>query len=288
MARSLSLWVPVLGALLAPPGPAGAEDAPAARRRQLAQEFHVRAQERTGVLLPLYVYPGEVDENPAYARIMELRRKYETVPMWVVLSPASGPGERADPNYTKAVGRLRGAGCVVLGYVTTGYAKRARADVQRDIDRWHALYPRAYGVFFDEMVYEDTAAGTEYQAALTRYAHDAGFWPAVANPGVPAPARYFAADAADVIVVHEGAAWPTAEQLRGPAGGYADHPPFTRGVLVHSQPGLDRAALRAVREHARWVYVTEAVHRPGDPKAANAWDRVSKHLGEICEQLSQK
>src|SRR5262245_56067793 len=152
MSRSLLFRALVLGIVLATAGPAGGEDAAAARRRQLAQEFHARAQERTGVLLPLYVYPGDVDENPAFARVMELRRKYETVPMWVVLSPASGPGERADANYTKAIGRLRGAGCVVLGYVTTSYAKRAGADVQKDIDRWRGLYPRAHGIFFDAMV----------------------------------------------------------------------------------------------------------------------------------------
>jgi hypothetical protein len=42
----------------------------------------------------------------------------------VVVNPASGPGKAADANYTKAIDRLRGAGCVVLGYVTTNYGKR--------------------------------------------------------------------------------------------------------------------------------------------------------------------
>ena len=33
-----------------------------------------------------------------------------------------------------------------------------------------------YGVFFDEMIYEDTEAGVKHQTALNRYAHDAGCW----------------------------------------------------------------------------------------------------------------
>jgi hypothetical protein len=219
---------------------------------------------------------------------MDLRRQYETVPMWVIVNPASGPGEQADASYTRAIDRLCGAGCVVLGYVPTSYGKRPQAQVRKDIDRWLKLYPRTHGIFFDEMTYEDTDAGTAHQAALSRSAHEAGFWPTVGNPGADTPGRYFAAGAADVIVVHEGDTWPKEKRLKGDYfGGYADHPPFTRAVLLHSQPKLDRAALRMVRRYARWVYVTEGVYRPGDPKAANPWDRVSRHLEEICEQLSQ-
>jgi len=126
-------------------------------------------------------------------------------------------------------------------------------------------------------------------AALNKYAHDAGCWPTVANPGADTPGRYFAAEAADVIVIHEGNSWPTEERLKGDDfGGYADYPPFTRGVLVHSQPELDRESLRMVSKHTRWVYVTEAVYRSGDSKDANPWSRLSKHLEAICAQLADK
>lgn len=136
---------------------------------------------------------------------------------------------------------------------------------------------------------EDTDAGSNYQAALTRYAHDAGCWPTVANPGAETPGRYFAAGAADVIVVHERDSWPSEVQLRGDYfGGYSDYPPFSRGVLLHSQANLDKAALRMARKYARWVYVTEAPYKSGDPTAANPWDRLSKHLEAVCEQLVEK
>lgn len=226
------------------------DEAAAARRRLQAKEFHLRAQERTGVLVPLYHYPANVHKNATYNRLMDLKRRYETVPVWVILNPASGPGKQVDANYTKAIDRLCGAGCVVLGYVTTSYGKRTAADVQKDIDQWLNLYPRVHGIFFDEMIYEDTEAGAKYQAALKQYAHDAGCWPTVANPGAETPGRYFAAAAADVIVVHEGDAWPKEERLKGDYfGGYADYPPFTRGVLLHSQAKLDPASLRMVRKY---------------------------------------
>ena len=60
-------------------------------------------------------------------------------------------------------------------------------------------------------------------------------------------------------MIHEGAGWPKEQRLKGDAiGGYADSPPFTRGVLLHSQPRLDKAALAMVRKYARWVYATDA------------------------------
>jgi hypothetical protein len=146
---------------------------------------------------------------------MDTKRRYETVPMWVIVNPQSGPGEQVDGNYTKAIDRLRGAGCVVLGYVSTSYGKRTQDEVRADIDRWLAMYPRIQGVFFDEMRYEDTDEAVQYQSALTRYAHGAGCWPVVANPGADTPGRFFAADAADVIVIAEGDQWPTEERLKG-------------------------------------------------------------------------
>ncbi|MBM3982003.1 MAG: hypothetical protein FJ304_17365 [Planctomycetes bacterium] len=267
----------------------GADEPPGARRRLDALEFHARAAERTGVLVPMYVYPADVHKNPAYNRLIEIKRQFRTVPVWVIVNPASGPGARADANYTKAIDRLCGAGCVVLGYVPTTYGKRAAADVRADIDQWQKLYPRAQGIFFDEMVYEDTAAGAKHQAALSAYARDAGFWPTVGNPGADTPGRYFTAKAADVIVTYEGNTCPKEERLKGDYfGGYADHPPFTRGVLLHSQEKFDRAAVRLVSKYAGWVYVTEGVFRPNDPKAANPWDRLSKHLEATCEALTEK
>jgi hypothetical protein len=259
------------------------------RRRTMAQEFHLRAQESTGILLPMYVYPANVHTNASFNRVIDLKRRFETIPFWVILNPASGPGNEVDANYTKAIDRLHGAGCVVLGYVTTSYGKRAADKVRTDIDQWLKMYPRINGIFFDEMIYENNEAGVRYQAGLRQYAHDVGCWPTVANPGADAPGSYFATPAADVIVVHEGDSWPKEERLKGDYfGGYSDYPPFTRAVLMHSQSTLDQSAVRMVRKYARWVYVTDGVFRAGDPKAANPWDRVSKHLEDLCAELNAK
>lgn len=262
--------------------------ASAAQLQQRAQEFHRRSQERTGVLVPMYVYPADIHTNPVYNRLMDLKRKYETAPFWVIVNPASGPGTVVDANYTKAIDRLQGAGCVVLGYVSTNYGKRTLAEVQADMDLWRKFYPRTHGVFFDEMIYEDKPAAVAHQVTLNRAARERGYWPTVANPGTDTPGRYFAADAADVIVVHEAETWPTEAKLKGDYfGGYSDYAPWTRAVLVYSQPKLDLPSLAMVRKYARWIYVTEDVYRINDPKADNPWDTLSKQLEQTCEQLAR-
>jgi hypothetical protein len=286
--RNRRLTVAALACGVLALSPAAAEEPAVAIRRQRAQEFHLRAQERTGVLVPLYVYPADIHTNRVYNRLIDVKRRYETVPFWVILNPASGPGEQVDANYAKAIDRLCGAGCVVLGYVTTSYGKRAAADVQADIDRWLKLYPRTHGIFFDEMTYKDNAAAADHQARLNRYARETGFWPTVANPGAETPGRFFAADAADVIVVHEGNDWPEEARLKGDYfGGYSDYPPFTRAVLIHSLPKINPLALQMVRRYARWVYVTDDRYAPPDPKADNPWDTLSLYLEEICEELAR-
>jgi hypothetical protein len=49
-------------------------------RRERAIEFHVRSQQRTGVLVPMYVYPASIHTNASYNRLIELKRRFETVP----------------------------------------------------------------------------------------------------------------------------------------------------------------------------------------------------------------
>ena len=257
-------------------------------RRLTAQQFHLRAQERTGVLVPMYIYPANIHTNAAFNRLIDMKRRFETVPMWVIVNPASGPGRQVDANYTKAIDRLNGAGCVVLAYVSTSYAKRPIADVKADMDQWLRLYPRIHGSFFDEMINEDTEKATTYQSTLNEYAASVGCWPTVANPGTDTPERYFAKNCADVIVVHEAREWPKEVRLKGDYfGGYSDYPPFTRAVLVYSQPQLDVESLKMIRKYCRWVYITEDQYEPGDPKADNPWDSLSKHLESICQELSR-
>src|SRR4029077_1315152 len=125
--------------------PLHADEQTASHRREAAMQFHIRAQERPGILVSMYIYPANIETNDAYKKLIQLKLKHQTVPFWVIVNPGSGPGKRVDANYTKAIDRLLGAGCVVIGYASTSYANRPAADVQADIDLWLKLYPRVQG-----------------------------------------------------------------------------------------------------------------------------------------------
>lgn len=258
-----------------------------ADRIEKAQQFHLRATEKTGLLIPLYIYPANVHTNKDFNRVIELKRIYSKVPFWVIVNPASGPGTSIDPNYTKAIDRLIGAGCVVLGYVSTSYGKVPVETVQANMRTWQMFYPRVQGIFFDEMLYEDTEAAVEHQVTLNQSAHNLGLWPTVANPGTDTPGRFFAAESADVIVIHESDQWPMEEKLHGNYfGGYSDYPPFSRATLMYGQKQLQAADVQMVQKYTRWIYVTQDTYKPGDAANPNPWDQLSGHLEELCRVLN--
>lgn len=260
--------------------------APADRIEKL-QQFHLRASEKTGLLIPLYIYPANIHTNKDFNRVIELKRQYSEVPFWVIVNPASGPGTSIDPNYTKAIDRLIGAGCVVLAYVSTSYGKTSVETVRSNMQTWQTFYPRTHGIFFDEMLYEENETAVMHQVTLNQAAHDLGFWPTVANPGTDTPGRYFAADSADVIVIQESDQWPTEEKLHGNYfGGYSDYPPFTRASLMYGQNHLKADDVRMAQEYTRWIYVTQDTYKPGDAAHPNPWDQLSEHLEDLCRILN--
>jgi spherulation-specific family 4 protein len=94
---------------------------------------------RLSLLVPAYFYPaGEGLKH--WDRLIASSAR---VPVLAIVNPVSGPGDKADANYTKLLDRARRqAGLTLLGYVSTRYARRPLADVQADVDRWLRLYPQ--------------------------------------------------------------------------------------------------------------------------------------------------
>jgi len=253
-------------------------------QRAAAMRFHAMAQQGCGLLIPLYKYPANIHTNVEFNRVMELKRKFCTIPFWVILNPGSGPGQAVDANYTKAIDRLQGAGCVVLGYVSTQYGKRDQNLVVTDLERWKRFYPRIQGLFFDEMVYNDDESSLEHQLDLSQSADEKGFWPIVTNPGASTPGRYFKTPVADVIIVHESDKWPDVESIHGNYfGSYSDYPAHSRGILIHSLKQLDAKQVELISRYCKWFYVTHDEYRINDPSASNPWDELSQHIEPTCK-----
>jgi hypothetical protein len=245
-----------------------------------SQQFFVQSQQPTGLLIPLYHYPANVHTNAVFNRLIDLKKSYPTVPVCAIVNPANGPGTgKLDANYVKAIDRLRGAGVVLLGYVSTRFAAQPSKQVLLDIAAWRTRYPKVSGLFLDEMANKPDDATVQYYKQVTSAGHGAGFWPVFANPGTATPEPFFARSAADVFVIHENRIWPT------------DSPPWTRAVLIHSQKKFDRARFAMLRKHVRWLYVTHDVFDvKADPDDSNnnPWDELSEHLEESFRELSRQ
>ena len=255
----------------------------------LASKTHmVLAQQPTGLLIPLYLYPADIHTNKAFNRLIELKLAHPKVPVCVILDPDNGPGKQADANYKYAARRLRGAGCVVLGYVSTSYAKQPLEQVIADTDRWREFYDAIDGIFLDEQAYDADESHLAYYEKATRHAHEKGYWPVFANPGTNQIEPYFQRATADVIVVHENENYPDAKTLRGDYfGGHADYPPYRRASLVHSMTKLDEAQVRTMALYTRWIYVTDDMYRANTPGAENPWDSLSSHTQRLIEILDK-
>jgi len=62
--KRLWLAAAMVMALVLVPGMAlSTDDASSAQRRQRSREFHARSQERTGVLVPMYIYPANIHKT---------------------------------------------------------------------------------------------------------------------------------------------------------------------------------------------------------------------------------
>ena len=257
-------------------------------RLSQAQLNFTLSSQPTGLLIPLYLYPANVHTNPVYNRLIELKLQYPRVPVCVIVNPADGPGKEVDGNHKEAIRRLSGAGCVVLGYVSTRYGKQPITEVRADIKRWTSMYQDIGGIFLDEQSRADEKALVDYYVDATRTAHDEGFWPVFANPGTNQIEKYFTEPTADVIVVHENESYPDEKLMRGDYfGGHADFPPYRRAALVHSQAKENLAEFKKLAKYTRWIYVTDDEYRVNDPKAQNPWDSLSKHTARLFEMLKE-
>lgn len=246
------------------------------------------AQQPTGLLIPLYLYPADIYTNKTFNRLIELKLAHPQVPVCVILDPDNGPGKQADANYKYAARRLRGAGCVILGYVSTAYAKQPLEQVMADTDRWREFYDAIDGIFLDEQAYDADEAHLVYYEKATQHAHKQGYWPVFANPGTNQIEPYFQRATADVIVVHENENYPDAKTLRGDYfGGHADYPPYRRASLVHSMAKLNEAQVQTMARYTRWIYVTDDMYKANTPGAENPWDSLSSHTQKLMEILDR-
>lgn len=91
----------------------------------------VASTSTTGVIVPLYAYPG-----PMWQGLIQAKQAHPSVPVIAIINPDNGPGSWQDPTILQGVRSLQAAGITVVGYVYTQYAARSLSSVESDINAY--------------------------------------------------------------------------------------------------------------------------------------------------------
>ncbi|MGP0065901.1 MAG: spherulation-specific family 4 protein, partial [Isosphaeraceae bacterium] len=141
---------------------------------------------RLRLLVPAYIYPNK-DGRKEWNRLMAVASKVDIV---AVANPDSGPGSASNADYSAIIADAAGHGVKLVGYVNTQYAKRALAEVEKDIDTWVDFYPQIAGFFLDQQSCD--AQSATYYAELRTYVRGKLRDPLViTNPGSPCDRAFF-------------------------------------------------------------------------------------------------
>jgi len=216
---------------------------------------------RARLAVPAYFYPG-----PQWDRLIAAA---PTVGM-IIFNPASGPGQSADPQYTKAISDARAAGIVVLAYVYTDYGQRAAADVLDDIKRTYDFYAPS-GIYLAEGPMEGDCGPleAEYHAfADAARSRDPRAYLAVGTRFCPTYVYFFD------LMVEFARNW-TEYQTYTPPSWMPAHSPERFCAFVDGVPAASASAALslAVTNGAGWVFATDG----SDP---NPWGQLPSYFDD--------
>lgn len=220
------------------------------------------------LLVPAYFCPARQGLKE-WERLFESPARACTV---VIVNPANGPGEKADPNYTAIFERAGRAKVTPIGYVTVSYGKRPLRDVEADVDRWVRLYPGVRGIFFDEQ-----PSGEEhvaYQASLHRFVRERKRLElVVTNPGTVSSEGYLSRPSADAACLFEGPLAADSLRFPGWTSRYGADRIAALPYAVPTAEGMRESLRSAVRQRIGYLYVTDA-------KGVMPWGRLPSYWDE--------
>lgn len=196
----------------------------------------------TGIIVPLYAYPGTDAWNTVYDSIAA----HSSILFYLIINPDTGPGTTEYPAdvYITAIAKLNSYSNVqVLGYTYTNHGSRAISEVKADIAvyaKWSSYAGKDIslaGIFFDLTPNGEDQSQLAYFQQLSSTAKNSNLGTVVFNPGAKIladVAKWFAA--ADFIVEYENtyADWLTlapTEHLSGQATYAKD------AIILNQTPG---------------------------------------------------
>jgi hypothetical protein len=228
------------------------------------------------LLVPAYFYPADRGLEDLDRLIAAAAR----VPIVAVINPASGPGQEADPVYTRLLDRAKKQHALTLiGYVDTDYGKRPAARVKADVARWVRLYPQVQGIFFDQQ-----ASGADrvdhYAALYAEVRNHRSLRLVVSNPGTACAEPYLARPATDVACLFEG---PEGLRSFRPPAWAPQYEPARFAALsyrVTKAEQMRKYLDEALQKRLGYVYITDAA-------GANPWERLPRYWDDEVAAVLQ-
>jgi hypothetical protein len=237
-----------------------------------------------GIIIPMYIYPGDIYNNTTYNSLIDLAKQYHEVPLHVILNPDTGPGTGGiDGNYTVAIKRLHGAGIKVYGYIHCAWGATALATVRDTVVAWQTRYPEIDGIFLDEM--PSTLAYVAYVKSIKEAAEICAFPVLIGNAGTVSPyhGAYIDAGAVDVIINYENSAVPLEADLKGDMdGGYMSYDYHRRGALLYAQGSFNSSLFAMMSKYVGMLYITDAA------AGWAVWNTVSSYMVSMLSALTAR
>jgi hypothetical protein len=224
-------------------------------------------QSATGLIVPLYSYPGSNWTNLVWAKQVN-----ENVPIIAVVNPNDGPGWSQDINFVLGINTLQSAGVSVIGYVWTDYGARSITNAEADILAYKNWYG-VNGIYLDQM---SNIPGWEwYYSTLNSYAKSLGMTLVVGNPGASVPPSFVGT--VDSIVIYENSGSPSLSSLSQ----YQGEGKGNFAVVAYSVSSLDAAYVQAASSDIGYIYLTDGAWPNPYSSDASYLDGLAQTLASI-------
>ncbi len=202
------------------------------------------ASSSTGVIVPLYAYPGAMWQG-----LIQAKQANPSVPVIAVINPDNGPGSWQDPTIVQGVNSLQAAGITVIGYVPTEYAGRSLSSVESEVNAYANMYGLS-GIFFDQM---SNVPGYEwYYSTLTNYVHSSGMSLSVGNPGTGVPSSFVGT--VDLLVIYENAGLPSISLLASRTDGYSSQ---NFAMIPYDVGYASQSYISSASNYLSYMYITD-------------------------------
>jgi len=215
------------------------------------------------VLLPLYVYPTEWENDNELSRLINAADGQ----VISIINPDNGPSDSQNSDYVNGIDYLYSKNSKIIAYVYTLYGARDKQEIYDDIDKYVDFYgtEKLTGVFFDEVSLNNDANQT-YIKDISDYAKSKNLNYITLNPGTTIDQSIMDEDYYDLIVTYEN-----------PYENYVDfeNPMHSstkskQSLLVYNYPDLDsyKDEIKKAKDMKfDYVYLTTDTE-------SNPWDTV--------------